>query len=487
METRKRDGKKGQAYNPYLPLWEHVPDGEPHVFGDRVYIYGSHDRSHGTTFCMEDYVCWSAPVEDLSDWRREGMIFRKSDDPNNRGPVGCLYAPDVAQGPDGRYYLYYFYTGDETRAYKIGVAVCDTPAGQYQYYGTIEPDNGNSFLNFDPAVFVDDDGRVWLYYGSAFQMGGKVFTVLGGAVVELDRDMKTVLTKPKLTIPNILHQKGSSFSGHAFFEASSMRKVNGKYYLIYSSMLSHELCYGVAEQPDGPFTFGGTIISNGDVGLGGRGKKEAVAPTGNNHGSIVEIDGQWYVFYHRHTQGSSYARQGCAEPIAFDEKGRIAQAEITSCGLNGGPLRAQGTYPAAICCNLFETKNLKKSSASVCVDEEREDQESVSFISNMKNGSVAGYKYFAFEGNCRLTLRARVSLKDCSDFETLSPYKCKAEGKILVSTEADGKPVASMAFRSAAGDWEEYSCELNLSGRQALFFRYQGTGAVDIREIAFDR
>ena len=96
---------------------------------------------------MEDYVCWSAPVEDLSDWRREGMIFRKSDDPNNRGPVGYLYAPDVAQGPDGRYYLYYFYTGDETRTYKIGVAVCDTPAGQYQYYGTIEPDNGNSFLN----------------------------------------------------------------------------------------------------------------------------------------------------------------------------------------------------------------------------------------------------------------------------------------------------------------------------------------------------
>ena len=94
-------------------------------------------------------------------------------------------------------------------------------------------------------------------------------------------------------------------------------------------------------------------------GLGPR-EKEAVAPTGNNHGSIVEIDGQWYVFYHRHTQGSSYARQGCAEPIAFDEKGRIAQAEITSCGLNGGPMRAAGTYPAAICCNLFETKNLKK-------------------------------------------------------------------------------------------------------------------------------
>ena len=53
---------KKQAFNPYLPSWEYVPDGEPHVFGDRVYVYGSHDRFNGETFCLNDYICWSAPV-----------------------------------------------------------------------------------------------------------------------------------------------------------------------------------------------------------------------------------------------------------------------------------------------------------------------------------------------------------------------------------------------------------------------------------------
>ena len=93
--------------NPYLPFWEYIPDGEPYVFGDRVYVYGSHDFYNGYVFCMGDYVCWSAPVDDLTDWRYEGVIYPKTNDPANRDGSMCLYAPDVTQGPDGRYYLYY--------------------------------------------------------------------------------------------------------------------------------------------------------------------------------------------------------------------------------------------------------------------------------------------------------------------------------------------------------------------------------------------
>ena len=218
--------------NPYLPLWEHIPDGEPHGFGDRVYLYGSHDRSHGTTFCMDDYICWSAPLSYLNDWRREGVVWRKTDDPDNCNPVGYLYAPDVAQGPDGRYYLYYFYSGSAQRTPSIGVAVCDTPAGQYQYYGKVHLPETMRYLAFDPAVFVNDDGRVWLYYGSAFQSPKDVIPVQGGAVVELAQDMKTVLTSPKLTAPNLTHAAGTIFAKHPFFEASSMRKIGGRYYFI---------------------------------------------------------------------------------------------------------------------------------------------------------------------------------------------------------------------------------------------------------------
>lgn len=97
---------KQQVFNPYLPSWEYIPDGEPYVFGDRVYVYGSHDSFGAPIFCVKDYVCWSAPVTDLSDWRYEGVIYRKNQDPSNKLGIRCLYAPDVTQGPDGRYYLF---------------------------------------------------------------------------------------------------------------------------------------------------------------------------------------------------------------------------------------------------------------------------------------------------------------------------------------------------------------------------------------------
>ena len=84
-----------KALNPYLPSWEYVPDGEPHVFGDRVYVYGSHDFFNGWVFCLGDYVCWSAPEDDLSDWRYEGVIFKKTQDPRNPDGSHALWAPDV--------------------------------------------------------------------------------------------------------------------------------------------------------------------------------------------------------------------------------------------------------------------------------------------------------------------------------------------------------------------------------------------------------
>ena len=92
---------KKQGLNPYLPSWEYIPDGEPYVFNGRVYVYGSHDRFNGHAYCLNDYVCWSAPVDDLADWRYEGVIYKKTDDPLNPDGSMCLYAPDVTVGPDG--------------------------------------------------------------------------------------------------------------------------------------------------------------------------------------------------------------------------------------------------------------------------------------------------------------------------------------------------------------------------------------------------
>ena len=131
--------KKEYVLNPYLPEWEYIPDGEPHVFGNRVYLYGSHDRAHGEKYCMNDYVCYSADIHDLKDWRYEGVIYRSRQDPRAQTEVHQMWAPDVARGKDGRYYLYYC-LDDSIRS--IGVAVCDTPAGKYEFYGLVQDGKG---------------------------------------------------------------------------------------------------------------------------------------------------------------------------------------------------------------------------------------------------------------------------------------------------------------------------------------------------------
>ena len=152
---------KYQSHNPYLPLEEHIPDGEPHVFGDRLYIFGSHDLENGNEFCEQDYVTWSAPVDDLSDWRYEGVIYRKDQDPYNKDCLP-LYAPDVVKGPDGRYYLYYCVKFQDS----INVAVADEPAGPYEFYGRVHYQDDRLMSDnqpYDPSVIVME-GHVYLYF-----------------------------------------------------------------------------------------------------------------------------------------------------------------------------------------------------------------------------------------------------------------------------------------------------------------------------------
>lgn len=278
-----------QAVNPYLPSWEYIPDGEPHVFNGRVYVYGSHDRFNAPIFCVNDYVCWSAPVEDLSDWRYEGVIYRKKQDPKNPWGYHLLFAPDVCQGPDGRYYLYYAFDFLGI----MGVAVCDTPAGEYEFLGHIHYADGTLWgrrrgdqLPFDPGVLADDDGRVWLYSGfyntvPAILTGGHKLRCDGGTVLELEKDMVTIKTEPRVIFP----KKGpGAFQGHEFFEASSIRKEGKTYIFVYSSRHNHELCYATSQSPDRDFSYGGTLVSQGDIFLDSNlSEKHAANYLGNTH------------------------------------------------------------------------------------------------------------------------------------------------------------------------------------------------------------
>lgn len=489
-----------QAFNPYLPLNEYIPDGEPHVFGDRVYVYGSHDESKAEVFCAGHYNVWSASVDNLKEWRDEGTVYYRTQDPTNADDVMQLWAPDVTQGPDGRFYLYYclsFYP-------EIGVAVADHPAGPFVFYGHVKYSDeilgGKNLAEdkpFDPAVLTDEDGRVYLYYGFApacenefslpefteddlKMMTPEMCEKLGGLekievgeysmVVELEKDMLTMKGRPQKMIPGGHHTDGTGFEGHGFFEASSIRKIRGKYYFVYSSHKGHELCYAVSDHPMKDYVYGGTIVSNGDIGIDGR--SVPVNQIGNNHGGILQVKDDFYIFYHRQTNGTEFSRQGCAEKIIIQEDGSIEQVEITSCGLNGGPLTASGSYPAAIACHLTDEDGDSISgipgTERVRIAQEGYEQ----YISGIKAGTTIGYKYFDFSN-----LSGELLLEMRGDFL----------GEIQVTHELDSqKRIGVAACRIDRSEWSVV--KINISpdeGSGPLYLQFAGKGRADLKTLIF--
>jgi hypothetical protein len=443
-----------------------------------VYVYGSHDFFNGHVFCLGDYVCWSAPVDDLTLWRYEGVIYRKTDDPLNPAGAMCLYAPDVTVGPDGRYYL--FYVLDKVSV--VSVAVADNPAGPFAFHGYVRHADGTRLgeaegdePQFDPGVLTEGS-RTYLYTGFC-PSGDRKRT--GPMVSVIGPDMLTLESGPANLLPSEPYAKGSGFEGHEYFEAASIRKIGDTYCFIYSSIVFHELCYATSSRPDGDFQFRGVLVSNNDLHIGGYKLPETPAYYGgNNHGSIVRIKDRWYVFYHRQTNGTSFSRQGCAEPIALGGDGSFAQAEMTSQGLRGAPLPGLGEYPAYIACNLYcrEQSGFTAWAAwpdnrfPLITQEGRDGDENAGFIGNMMDGAVAGFKYF----DCRDVRGIRIRVRGY----------CR--GDFVVSTSREGEAVARIPV-DFTNVWTEYRAEARVAdGVHALYFRYEGEGRASLASFALE-
>lgn len=482
--------------NPFLPLDTYIADGEPHVFGDRVYLFGSHDKAGGDTYCMLSYEFWSASVDDLNNWSCKGVSYSAEQDPAYGDQLKYMYAPDVVQGNDGRFYLYYCMAGHRGvggYGQKISVAVCDTPDGKYEYYGFVRNPDGSpmlKYVTFDPAV-INDEGVIRLYYGTwypfhersrltdstFFAVESKMFGksveqvrayadgVMGANHVELSEDMLTICTEPRHIMPSRV--KGTSFAKHPFFEASSIRKIGSTYYFIYSSVKGHELCYATSPYPDRDFLYGGTIVSGGDVGYQGRKEKDRLNTTGTNHGSIECIGGKWFVFYHRNTNKTAYSRQPCAEPITILPDGHIPQVEITSQGFETA-LQMGRTYPAAICCNLYSGKMpaqgngvIHKHIPYITVKDGRT-------VVVATNGTTIAYKYFDLQHAQTVKLR----------------YRCAEAGRLELGV-IEGKPSLCSISVPPSDRWEEWEIPAELpDGVQALFVRYHGKQTLEIESIA---
>lgn len=238
----------------------------------------------------------------------------------------------------------------------------------------------------------------------------------------------------------------------------------------------------MAKTPEGPFAYKGVIISNGDLGLNGN--TLAVNYTGNNHGGLVEVNDKVYIFGHRHTHGTQFSRQGTAEEVKILEDGTIPQVEVTSCGLNGGPLPAKGEYQSYIACHLTEKDREKVGNALMgapgaplpelpeempYITEEADENGEKGlkpYIKNLRTGAVAGFKYFAFDGtesSIELELRGKGTVEVLLD----SP---EGEVQTTVSVDAEG--------------WKRISAEWNSAeGTHALYFRVK-EGIADFAAFA---
>lgn len=302
--------------NPLLPDICFVPDAEARVMPDgRLYLYGSWDISGSNEYCSN--VAHAFSTDDMIHFVDHGVIFRN--DETFQGfswsPKSNLYAPDAIH-KDGKYY--YYTCGNRNEE---GVAVADTPIGPFSQAEPIVGADGDSI---DPSIFVDDDGTPYYFWGQ--------FSLRGGQLAD---DMKTLL-------PETVKRDVITEWEHGFHEGASIRKRGRKYYMVYTDIARGKatcISYAIADHPLGPYKKGGVIVDN----------MYCDPSTWNDHGSICEFKGQWYVFYHRSSQNCVTCRRVCAEPIFFDENGYIREVEMTSSGVEYALNPFDGIPARAVC------------------------------------------------------------------------------------------------------------------------------------------
>lgn len=304
----------------------YTADPSAHVFDGKIYIYPSHDIESGipeddlgSHFDMKDYHVYSmesvdGPVID------NGVALDIKDVP---WAGRQMWAPDAAS-KDGKYYLY-FPVKDKNDVFGIGVALSDTPTGPFQ----AEPAPIEGSFSIDPAVFQDEDGAFYMYFGGIWggqlqkwrtgtydpegELPGKDEPALLPKIARLADDMKSFAEAPRDV--QILDAQGNLFlegnNEQRFFEAAWVHKYNGKYYFSYSTGDTHNIAYAIGDNPYGPFTYQGLVL------------KPVLGWT--NHHSIVEFQGKWYLFYHDSSLsgGRTFLRSIKMTELTYNEDGTI--------------------------------------------------------------------------------------------------------------------------------------------------------------------
>ncbi len=351
------------AQNPIVPPGIYMADPAARVWEDgRLYIYGSVDES-ADYYCSHRYHVLS--TDDLVNWTIHENSFASAGE-GDRVPYSdeLLYAPDCMAKGD-TFYLYYCQPDPD---HAEGVAVSTHPEGPFN---KASPMDVSRYNQIDPGVFIDDDGQAYYLWG---QFAAKM--------ARLKPDMRTL---DSTTIRDSVLTEEE----HFFHEGGHMIKRSGIYYFLYAHLgrAAMPTCIGYAtsRSPMGPFTYGGVIVDNDHCDPG----------NWNNHGSIMEFNGQWYVFYHRATHDSKMMRKACMEPIFFNEDGSIDEVEMTSQGA-GEPLPATSRIGAERACLLHGNVRIR-----ACAEDNEE-------LAGIRDEDRALYRYVDFgEGVDSVSVRVK--------------------------------------------------------------------------------
>lgn len=420
--------------NPILPKHCYVPDVEARQWRDgRIYLYGSLDINGDTFYCSEKYHVFSS--DDLVHWDDHGVSFDIAR--SHSRDAHRLFAPDCVC-KDGKYYL--LYCGSDRSE---GIAVSEHPEGPFADSVAVAGADGDAI---DPAGLVDDDGSVYYFWGQFALRGARLTPDLSGFV----RDTLT---------PRILTEESDGFH-----EGASIRKRKGIYYMVYTDISrgrATSLGYATSKAPLGPYKKRGIIIDNTGCD----------PETWNNHGSIAEFNGKWYVFYHRSSQGSRYNRRVCVEPITFNDDGMIDEVEMTTQGASP-PLPAIETIDAFRACLLsgsVRTESLHPSSHS-------EDYGEI--LTGIHRGDWAGYRYLDFQkgmGSFRATVGTPV------EGSAIEVHCDHPEGPLLCTCDVP----CTGGWRM----WQTVQTELQIpiDGTHGVYLVFKGKGRrlLDLQDFSF--
>lgn len=552
------------AQNPYLPLWEHLPDGEPRVFEDpdnpgkmRAYIIGSHDVTY-KSYCGNDIRIWSAPVENLTDWRDEGPVFSHY----VNGKWDTMFAPDLVEVKDkatGKktYWLY-----PHSRGWRRVPMVCkgDRPDGPFTPVnlnadGTACVDG--SIIDFDPSVFIENitdrkdpdfarGFRAYVFYGfrhsTAFELDqDNMYAVRPNTQIHdyfiPASERYGVIRDPKGTQYPALY-KGQNPGEFNFFEASSIRQVGNKYVMVFSGYSGPDyglgstnsaLRYAYGDSPLGPWRSGGVLVDSRGVVPNEDGTHlVGMNAAHNTHGSLQEINGQWYVFYHRPPRGFGFARQAMVAPVKIEwDKKAVAKggqvrivaydpyaknnewtaeasdgtkytgAEVTSEGFHIFGLPPYAYYSAGIACYMSDQQWLQDN-----FDVWNNSMD----LANIPNGGIVGFKYFGFGGLAKASkgINAFNGTKNGDGTKLCLNLTPKGKGAFRIHVMLDGpysnatwqgKEIAVVDVKGdAAQKAASYEVAVpaveGLTGKHAIYLVIEGKGSeglLDLHGIGFSK